>query len=187
MVVLISACRVSGGQLFGFSFSHRCASVVRMSACSFCCSLTRWFRLFLFNQFFFFFFFFCGVCELLVQGVVWHPLHLFCMDQKFGLSPSLKWFNSSGLLHFSYRNGFHGTTDCPQADILNIVQSVGWCASWLLAPKHWPHIPEMVGLLPYRRFFRILELAPQCVPDNFYRTVSFLVHLFFHVLYVWLP
>ena len=51
MVVLISACRVSGGQLFGFSFSHRCASVVRMSACSFCCSFTRWFRLFLFNLF----------------------------------------------------------------------------------------------------------------------------------------
>ena len=52
MVVLNSACRISGGQLFGFSFSHRCASVVRMSACSFCCSFTRWFRLFLFSLFF---------------------------------------------------------------------------------------------------------------------------------------
>ena len=41
MVVLISACRVSGGQLFEISFSHRCPSVVRMSACSFCCSFTR--------------------------------------------------------------------------------------------------------------------------------------------------
>ena len=51
MVVLISACRVSGGQLFGFSFSHRCASVVRMSACSSCCSFTRLFKLFLFNLF----------------------------------------------------------------------------------------------------------------------------------------
>ena len=38
MNVLISACRVSGGQLFGYSFSHRCASVVRMSECSFSCS-----------------------------------------------------------------------------------------------------------------------------------------------------
>ena len=99
MVVLISACRVSGGQLFGFSFSHRCASAVRMSACSFCCSFTRRFRLFLFNLFV------CvcvcvgggggggggGVFELLVQGVVWHPPHLFCMDEKFGLSPALKW------------------------------------------------------------------------------------------------
>ena len=117
MVVLISACRVSGGQLFGFSFSHRCASVVTMSACSFCCSFTRWFRLFLFC-------FFCGVFELLVQGVVWHPLHLFCMDEKFGLSPTLKWFNSSGLLHFRYGSGFHGTKDCPQADVLNFVQFV---------------------------------------------------------------
>ena len=128
MVVLISACRVSGGQLFEFSFSHRCPSVVRMSACSFCCSFTRWFRLFLFNLFFFFFFFFFGgggVFELLVQGVVWHPLHLFCMDEKFGLSTALKWFNSSGLLHFSYRSGFHGTKDCPQADVLNFVQFVG--------------------------------------------------------------
>ena len=121
---------VSGGQLFGFSFSHKCASVVRMSACSFYCSFTRWFRHFLF----------ClkkivvcvcvggggegAVFELLVQGV-WHPLHLFCMDQKFGLSPALKWFNSSGLLHFSYRSGFHGTKDCPQADILNFVKFVG--------------------------------------------------------------
>ena len=33
MVVLISACRVSGGQQFEISFSHRCPSVVRMSAC----------------------------------------------------------------------------------------------------------------------------------------------------------
>ena len=115
MVVLTSACRVSGGQLFGFSFSHRCASVVRMSACSSCCSFTRWFSLF----------FFCGVFELLVQGVVWHPLHLFCMDEKFGLSPALKWFNSSGLLHFSYGSGFHGTKDCPQADVLTFVQFVG--------------------------------------------------------------
>ena len=54
-MVLISACRVSGGQLFGFNFSQRCASVVRMSACSFCCSFFRWFKLFLFNFFFFFF------------------------------------------------------------------------------------------------------------------------------------
>ena len=51
MVVLISACRVSGGQLLGFSFSHRCASVVRMSANSFCCSFARWFKHFLFNLF----------------------------------------------------------------------------------------------------------------------------------------
>ena len=34
MAVLISACGVSGCQLFGFSLSHRCASVVRLSACS---------------------------------------------------------------------------------------------------------------------------------------------------------
>ena len=36
----------------GFSFSHRCASVVRMSACSFCCSFVRWFKLLLFSLFF---------------------------------------------------------------------------------------------------------------------------------------
>ena len=136
MVVLISACRVSGGQLFGFSFSHRCASVVRMSANSFCCSFTRWFKLFLFNMFvvvvavvvvvvvvcccccccclfvclfvvvglfvfcyWFLFFlgrggcfvvvgFFCGVFEVLVQEVIWHPLHLFCMDSLACLLPS---------------------------------------------------------------------------------------------------
>ena len=29
-----------------------------------------------FHSFFFFFFFFGGVFELLVQGVVWHPLDL---------------------------------------------------------------------------------------------------------------
>ena len=90
MVVMISACRVSGGQLYGFSFSHRCASVVivMMSACSFCCSFTRWFRLFLFNLFFFFRGG-GGVFELLVQVVVWHPLHLFCMDEKLAcLLPS---------------------------------------------------------------------------------------------------
>ena len=52
---------------------------------------------------------FCGVLELLVQGVVWHPLHLFCMNEKFGLSPALKGFNFSSLLHFSYGSGFHGT------------------------------------------------------------------------------
>ena len=101
-----------------------------MSACSFCCSFTRWFRLFLFNRFFFFdggsgggggg-----GCFELLVQGVVLHLLHLFCMDQKSGLSSAFKWFNSSGLLHFSYGSGFHGTKDCPQADFLNFVQFVG--------------------------------------------------------------
>ena len=67
---------------------------------------------------------FCGVFELLMQGVVWHSLHLFCMDEKFGLSPALKWFNPSGL-HFSYGSGFHGTEDCPQADVLNFVQFVG--------------------------------------------------------------
>ena len=66
-----------------------------------------------------------GVFELLVQGVVWHPLHLFCMDEKFGLSPALKWLNSSGLLYFSHGSGFHGTKDCPQADILNCIQFVG--------------------------------------------------------------
>ena len=59
-----------------------------------------------------------------MQGVVWHSLHLFCMDEKFGLSPALKWLNSSGLLHFSYGSGFHGTKDCPQADVLNFVQFV---------------------------------------------------------------
>ena len=46
MVVLISACRIFGGQLFGFNFSLRYASVVRMSACSFCYSFIRWFKLF---------------------------------------------------------------------------------------------------------------------------------------------
>ena len=51
VVVLISACRISGGQLFGFNFSQRCASVVRMSACSFCCSFIRWFKLLLFSLF----------------------------------------------------------------------------------------------------------------------------------------
>ena len=60
-----------------------------------------------------------------MQGVVWHPLHLFCMDKKFGLSPALEWFYSSGLLHFSCGSGFHGTKDCPQADVLNFVQFVG--------------------------------------------------------------
>ena len=98
MVVLISACRVSGGQLFGFNFSQRCASVVRMSACSFCCSFIRWFN-------FPFSLCFCGVFELLVQGVVWHPLHLFYVDEKCDLSSALKWFNSSSFLHFSCGSG----------------------------------------------------------------------------------
>ena len=60
-----------------------------------------------------------------MQGVVWHPLYLFCIDEKFGLCPALKWFNFSGLLHFSYGSGVHGTKYCPQADVLNFVQSVG--------------------------------------------------------------
>ena len=63
-----------------------------------------------------------------MKGVVWYPLHLFCVDEKsmeFGLSPALKWLNSSCLLHFSYGSGFHGTKDCPQADVLNFVQFVG--------------------------------------------------------------
>ena len=69
--------------------------------------------------------FFGGIFELLVQGVVWYSLHLFCMDEKFGLSSALKWFNSSSFLHFSYESGFHGTKDCPQANILNLVQFIG--------------------------------------------------------------
>ena len=52
MVVLISACRVSSGQMSDFNCSQRCASVERMSACSFCCSLNRWFKLFLFQSVF---------------------------------------------------------------------------------------------------------------------------------------
>ena len=68
-----------------------------------------------------------------MQRVVWHFLDIFCMDEKFGLSPALKWFNSSGLLYFSCGSGFHGTKDCPQADVLNFVQCVGvrlgWCCS----------------------------------------------------------
>ena len=140
-------------------FLHRCASVARMSACSFCCSFTRWFRLFIFNLF-------CGVFELLVQVVVWHPLHLFCMDEKFGLSPALKWFNSSGLLHFSYGSGFHGTKDCPQAGVLNFFP-VCCCASRLLSPRRWLHIPEMVGLLPCRWFLESWSWHP-CV----FQTIS---------------
>ena len=88
MVVLVSAYKASGGQLFGFSFSHRCASVVRMSACSFCCSFTRWFGLFLFNQFLF-------VCFLwglwaFGAGSGLASFSSFLNDEKFGLSPALK-------------------------------------------------------------------------------------------------
>ena len=68
---------------------------------------------------------FCGIFELLVHRVVLHPLHCFCMDEKFGLSSVLQWFNSSSFLHFSHRSGFHRTKDCLQADILNFVQFVG--------------------------------------------------------------
>ena len=113
MVVLISACRVSGGQLLGFSFSHKCASVVRMSACSFCCSFTRWFRLFLFNFCLFVFlfcFFFVGSFELLVQGVVWHPLHLSawirslaCLLSSSGSTPAVYSISAKGVVFMAPR------------------------------------------------------------------------------------
>ena len=95
MVVPISACRISGGQLFGFNISQRFFyKVVQASLFQSVC---------------------CGIFELLVQRVVWHPLLLFYMDKKFGLSSVLHWFNSSGFLHFSYGSGFHGNKDCSQA------------------------------------------------------------------------
>ena len=40
---------------------------------------------------------------------------------------------------------------------------------------------------PMWTVFRILELAPRCVPDNFFRTASFLMPSSLHVLYVCLP
>ena len=68
----------------------------------------------------------CGIFELLVQRVVWHPVHVFCMDETFGLSSALQLFSSS-FPHFSCGNDFHGTKDCSQANILNLVHYVGVC------------------------------------------------------------
>ena len=104
-----------------------CLGLIFHGVVHFCCSFIRWFKLFSI--------WFVCVCvcvgggggfELLVQGLVWHPLHLFCLDEKVGLSSALKWFNSSRFFfHFRYGSGFHGTEDCPQADVLNFVQFTG--------------------------------------------------------------
>ena len=140
MVFLISAWRVSGGQLFGFDFSQRCASVVRMSACSFCCSYIWWFKLFLFGLFFVgSFTFWCrGWSGILFIFSTWMR-SLACLLLSSGSAPFQVWE------WFLWHQGLSSSWCfelCP----------VYWCASWLLLPRHWPHIPEMVGLLPCRRF-----------------------------------
>ena len=114
-----------------------------------------------------------GGGDLLVQGVVWHSLYLFCMDERFGLSPALKWFNSSSFLHFSYGSGFHGTKDCPQADVLNVVQFTGVRLGWS-RPALAPYTRDG-RTAPMQTVFRILELANECISDNLFRTASFLV------------
>ena len=93
---------------------------------------------------------FYGVLELLVQGVVWHPLHLFCMDENLacllhssGSAPAV--FSISAWEWFSWHQGLSSNRCfelCP----------FYWCTSWLLSPRHWPHMPEMVRLFPCRWF-----------------------------------
>ena len=113
---------------------------------------------------------FAGIFERLVEKVVWHPLHLFCMSEKFGLFSALQCFNSSCFLHFSFGNGFHGTKDCPQANILNLVQFVGVCLGCchpgtLNIYQRWSDCPCVVH-------FQNLGAG---VPDSFFRTGNFLM------------
>ena len=152
MVVLISACRVSGGQLFEFSFSHRCPSVVRMSACSFCCSFTRWFRLFLFNLFFVgSLSFWCrGWSGILFIFSAWMR-SLACLLPSSGSTPAV--FSMSAIGVVSWHQGL-SSSRCSE------LCPVCWCASWQLSPRCWPHIPEKAGQLPCRRFLESWSWHP---------------------------
>ena len=100
------------------------SAVVRMSVCSFWCSFTTWFRLFLFNLFFFFFFFLVGFLSFWCRG--WSGILLIFLhsSEVWPVScPQVVQLQRS--TPFQLRSGFHGTKGCPQADILNFVQFVG--------------------------------------------------------------
>ena len=121
-----------------------------MSACSFCCSFIGWFKQFLFNLFF------VESLSFWCRGWSGILFIFFCMDENFGLSPALKWFNSNGLLHFSYGCGLHATKDCPQADVLNFVQFFGVCLS--CCHPGTGHIFQR--LFPCRRFLESWSWYP---------------------------
>ena len=171
MVVLISACRVSGGQPFEISFSHRCPSVVRMSACSFCCSFTRWFRLFLFNLFFVgSLSFWCkGWSGILFIFSAWIR-SLACLLPSSGSTPAVFSISAIGVV-------FHGAKDCPQADILNFFQFVG-VRLGSCRPRRWPHIPEKAGQPPCRRFLESWSWHPSVFQTISSGTASFLMPFF---------
>ena len=159
-----------------------------MSTCSFCCSFINWFRLFLFNLFFFFFFFFLvGSLSSWWRG--WSGIlfifsarmrSLACLLPSSGSTPAV--FSISAM---TMRVVFMA----PRM----ILKPMFWTVSSLMACV----LAAVAQVLaPYSRdgqtasmktVFRILELAPQCVADNFFRTASFLIPFFLHVLYVWLP
>ena len=94
------------------------------------------------------------------------------MNEKFCLSSALKWFNSSTFLHFSYGSGFDCTKDCSQADVLNFVQFIGVNLS-CCRPGAGPIFQRWSDCSHVDGFQKLL--AHQCVPDNFFRTASFLV------------
>ena len=79
------------------------------------------FVLFCFLGFCFVLFFGGGSLNFWCRGWSGILFILFCMDEKFGLSPAPKWFSSSGLFHFSYGSGYHGTRDCPQATAVHLL------------------------------------------------------------------
>ena len=131
VVVLISVYRVSGGQLFGFNFSQRCASVVRMSAYPLCCSFIRWFKLPLFNlSFVAFFRFWCRRWSGVLFIFSGWMESLDCLLLSSGSTPAVSSFQLWEW--FSWHQGLSSSQYfelCP----------VYRCASWLLLPRHWPH------------------------------------------------
>ena len=131
---------------------------------------TRWFILFLFNLFFVgSFSFWCrGWSGILFIFSAWMR-SLACLLPSSGSTPAVFSISTMGEVFMAPRI---------------VLKPIFWTLSILLvcvlvAVAQVPDPYSRDGrTAPMQTVFRILELAPQCVPDSFFRTASFLMPFF---------
>ena len=131
--------------------AHRLKGCLR---CSFCCSFTRWFRLFLLNLFFVgSLSFWCrGWSGILFIFSAWIR-SLACLLPSSGSTPAVFSISAIGVFFFLWRQGL-SSSRCSE------LCPVCWCASWQLSLRRWTHIPKKAGQLPCRRYLESWSWHP---------------------------